>query len=410
MNALARIARRRDEAGRASMWGPRQQPDHVVTTGRGRRVRRDGRWLLDFASCDYLGLARDPRLAEAVRQDASRGASLGLPRAIGVDPLIPLLEAEIARLVVQEMALVFPSTVHAASDVLRLLAGPGGLFLIDERAYPISWAAARVAGRGTRLASFPHNDDRALGRLMVRFAATPDKVVVCDGVYVGGEVARLDRFVALASRYDAVVYADDAHGVGVLGARRGGDQPLGVGGAGAPAYAGVPPGNLVHVGGLSKAFGVPIAFVAGPAPFIRLLRASAASYVHSSQPATPLLAAALAALCIHAREGHARRRNLVVLIDRFRAGVASLDSARPGPGRLPIQSLIFPSPELAGTLAASLRRRGIWALPQPAPGKGGAVRFVFSAAHQPADIDEALEAIAATLRRTDVTPFLARVS
>jgi 8-amino-7-oxononanoate synthase len=96
--------------------------------------------------------------------------SLGLPRALGSDPLIDQIETRIARLVGQERALVFPATLHAASDVLPLLAGPRGVIFIDERAYPISLAACQTAQRsGAKLHVFTHNDPRALQRLLTAF-------------------------------------------------------------------------------------------------------------------------------------------------------------------------------------------------------------------------------------------------
>jgi 7-keto-8-aminopelargonate synthetase-like enzyme len=113
-------------------------------------------------------------------------------------------------------------------------------------------------------------------------------VIVCDGVYVSGGIARLDSFVRLAQEHDAVVYVDDAHGIGVLGSRPGA-LPLGHGGAGSPAFCGVRAGNHVHVGGLSKAFGVPVAFVAGPERFTDHLRLTASASMASAyrSPALP---------------------------------------------------------------------------------------------------------------------------
>jgi 7-keto-8-aminopelargonate synthetase-like enzyme len=125
-------------------------------------------------------------------------------------------------------------------------------------------------------------------RLLTAFIDVRDKVIVCDGVSVSGGIARLDSFVSLAQEHDAVVYVDDAHGIGVLGSRLGA-LPLGHGGAGSPAFCGVRAGNHVHVGGLSKAFGVPVAFVAGPERFTDYLRLTASASMASAyrSPASP---------------------------------------------------------------------------------------------------------------------------
>jgi 8-amino-7-oxononanoate synthase len=372
----------------------------TITRADGPRARVDGRWLLNFATSHYLGLGQDPRVTAAMAR-AAGGISLGMPPALGAVALTGRVETAIAALVGQERALVFPSTTHVALDVLPLLAGPSGVLFVDERAYPISLDAAHVAARGSdRLLRFPHNDAVALERLLRSHMTVRDNVIVCDGIYpLGGRVAALRAFAALAERYGAAVYVDDAHGVGVLGEEPSAMMPFGYGGGGTPRHLGVGPGSVVHVGGLAKAFGVPVAFVAGPERFIDHLRLTAGTFVHSSPPATPILAAALAALRVHDREGDDLRRHLVSLVRHFRNGLRRV-GLEPEPASLfPIQSLRLPSGAAATIAASSLRRQGIWPVLQLAPPEqpgGGAIRFVLTALHQAADIDEAVAAIART--------------
>jgi len=269
-----------------------------------------------------------------------------MPRLLATDRLTARLETEIANLVGQEGALVFPSTTHLALDVLPLLAGPNGVLFIDEWAYPISLQGAHVAVQhGARIHRFPHNDYQALARALQACASIPDKVIVCDGVYPArGQPAPLREIAGIARAFDAVVYVDDAHGIGVLGSSPTREMPYGRGGVGTPRHLNVAPGNVAHVGSLSKAFGVPVAFVAGPAGFINYLRAT----------------------------------------------------------RLfPIQTLRFVTPRHAEAAGRELRRMGVWAVLQfkpPDHPKGGVLRFVLSARHQEADIDEAIVAISHTLR------------
>ena len=156
--------------------------------------------------------------------------------------------------------------------------------------------AARQCARWRATDLIDQTIDRSDGRrissdgqwLLTAFTDVRDKVIVCDGVYISGGIARLDSFVSLAQEHDAVVYVDDAHGIGVLGSRPGA-LPLGHGGAGSPAFCGVRAGNHVHVGGLPKAFGVPVAFVGGPERFIDHLRLTASASMASAyrSPASP---------------------------------------------------------------------------------------------------------------------------
>jgi 8-amino-7-oxononanoate synthase len=373
----------------------------TISRADGPRVRVDGRWVLNFAASHYLGLGQDPRVTAAMAQAAAGGISLGMPRALGAAALTERVEAALAALVGQERALVFPSTTHVAHDVLPLLAGQSGMLFVDERAYPISLDGALVAARaGDRLVRFPHNDPVALERLLRPHMTEQDNVIVCDGIYpLGGRVAPLRAFVALAERYGAAVYVDDAHGIGILGEEPSAMMPFGYGGGGTPRQLQVEKGSIVHVGGLGKAFGVPVAFVAGPERFIDHLRLTAGTFVHSSPPATPILAAALAALQVHDREGDDLRRHLASLVRRFRNGLRHV-GLEPEPASLfPIQSLNLPSGAMATVAAATLRRQGIWPVLQLAPPEqpaAGAIRFVLTALHQVADVDEAVAAIART--------------
>lgn len=369
----------------------------------GPRVRIDGRWVLNFAACNYLGLNDDPRVRAAVSHPIPNAISLGMPRLLGTTELTDRLERAIAALTGQEAALVFTSTNHASRDGLGMLAGKTGHFLIDGGAYPISVDAAFAAARGeSRVHRFTHNDPDDLERLLRRYPGHRNHVIICDGVYPGkGTFAPLPAFLELAECYGASLYIDDAHGIGVLGRNPTRAQPLGIGGSGTPSRFGLGTGSYLHIGGLSKAFGIPIAFAAGPNALIDRLRSTAPSFVHNSPPAIPLLAAALAALDIHQREGDDRRSQLIAAVRRFRAGLRHWD-LRPEPHScFPIQGLRLPTVAQARAMTTALRRRSIWTLLQhgsPDAPQAGAVRFVFSAAHRPNDIDEAVEQIAKVSR------------
>ncbi|MDQ3654919.1 MAG: pyridoxal phosphate-dependent aminotransferase family protein [Chloroflexota bacterium] len=369
----------------------------------GPRVLVNGRWVLNFTASNYLGFGQDSRVAAAMAQTARDCISLGMPRALGSAALTTRVETAIAGLVGQEHALVFPSTNHVAHDVLALLAGESGLVFVDRHAYPISLdAALATTGGGERLLRFPHNDAKGLERLLQAHASVPEKVIVCDGIYpIDGQMAKLREFAMLAERYGAAIYVDDAHGVGMLGDWPSAAMPFGYGGGGTPHRLGLEQGSVVHVGGLSKALGVPVAFVAGPWRFIEYLRLTAGAFVHSSPPATPILAAALAALRVHDQEGDDRRRRLVSLVRRFRGGLTCAGLVPEPASLFPVQSLCLPSAEAATSAAIALRRRGIWPLLQLAPPdqpSGGALRFVLIAVHEPGDIDEAVGAIAQVWR------------
>jgi 7-keto-8-aminopelargonate synthetase-like enzyme len=382
---MARLARRLEKAGLVG-----QRVDAV----RGRHVLVGGRWLINFASSDYLGLAGHPAVRRAAAEGARRwGISLSQPRFWATAGLTAALERELARLVGSEQALVFASTMQLAQDVLPALAGPRGSILIDERAYPISRRAAEMAAlSGATVGLFCHNDPSDLARALGRRRGPGDQVIVCDGLYMAAaETAALDAFASLAERYDATIYLDDAQGLGLLGREPSAAMPYGWGGAGTPAYCSVRSGRLVYASTLAKALGAPLAFVAGPAGFIDYLRSAAFSHVHSSPPALPVVAAALAAVRLHAGQGDQLRRRLLHRVQLYQAATGQNEPA----SCLPLQSVYFDTPRQALAAGARLRREGIWPIvelwPEERPA-GGAVRFLFTATHTAADVERLVEA------------------
>ena len=66
--------------------------------------------------------------------------------------------------------------------------------------------------------TFKHSD---MGHLEEKLAEHQDKrfrMVVTDGVFsMDGDLAQLDEIVALAEKYDAMVFVDDSHATGFIG-------------------------------------------------------------------------------------------------------------------------------------------------------------------------------------------------
>jgi 7-keto-8-aminopelargonate synthetase-like enzyme len=256
--------------------------------------------------------------------------------------------------------------------------------------------------------AFPHNDLHALTRELQQLPPSDKKVIVCDGVYADdGWPAPLRQMAEIARSYNAAIYVDDAHALGLLGAAPTLVMPYGFGGAGTPAHAGAPPGAIAHVGSLSKAFGVPVAFASGPHALVARLRHTAQSQIHASPPAIPMVASALAALQLNALSGNALRRRLLSRVRHFRRGVAALPLLEVDRGPrvtgnpdFPIQTLRFATGPAAAAFAARVRRTGIWPVLQISSRDepfASTVRFVVTARHTLASIDAALKAISAAL-------------
>lgn len=402
-NGLEHLVRRRDHTNKQlfNLFEHAGLVDQILPNS------STGKQTANFVDSDYLGLSKHPQVVKYACMGARRlGISTGMPRLLGRDELSDILETELARFVGQEKAAIFSSTTHIAFDVLPLLAGNHGMIFMDDWAYPISLEGADVAVRqGAKMMRFSHNDPFALGKMLRSYERIRDKVIVCDGVYsAGGGRAALKEFSFLAEKYGAVIYLDDAHGFGILGTEPQKHPPYGLGGGGTSLFEGVPPGNLVYVASLSKALGVPLAFAAGPAKFVEYLIRISKSFVHSSQPALPIVAAALGALQVNKAEGDRLRKRLAQHVKQFIQRFHQIRIPIAENGCFPIQSIHFPLSNDAWQAGARLRRNGVWSLLQISPRDfptGGALRFVISAKHSEAEIQR-LHELSHLFRRSQI--------
>ena len=354
----------------------------VLDGAQGVRVNVDGRAYLSFSSNDYLGLANHPAIAEAARLAAERyGVGAGAAHLLtGHHRLHHELEVELAEFVGLPAALLFSTGYMASLGVLpALLDRHGEVF--EDKLNHASLVDAALLSRA-RLTRYPHGD---LAALEQRLAASTAKVklIATDTVFsMDGDLAPLAELLALARRYDAWLYLDDAHGFGVLGERGEGALALLAGALNAPHDA-----RLIYLATLGKAAGVAGAFVAGSAELIEWLVNKARTYVFTTaQP--PLLAAAVSAsLRVIAADGW-RRAHLRALSERLKAGLAGLPWPLM-PSDTPIQPLLVGGNAEALRLADGLRDQGILlpAIRPPTVPQGEArLRISLSAAHSLDDV------------------------
>lgn len=363
------------------------------------RVAVDGRAMLAFNSNDYLGLAADARVVEALREGASRyGAGSGGSHLIGghsrahaqleerlADFLSPHLEA--AR------ALYFSTGYLANLALLSALAGP-----VPDEAVIFSEAlnhASLIDGvRLSRAAVqvYPHGDTAALARMLATSTA-PTKLVVTDGVFsMNGDLAPLPDLLALCEQYGAWLVVDDAHGFGMLGPK----------GRGVLEHFALRSPHLVYMGTLGKAAGVGGAFVAAHETVIEWLVQRARPYIYTTAAAPALAHALLTSLELMAgEEGVSRRAHVQDLIAQLAAA-----PVQPGWKRLTsgtaIQPLVIGGNAEVLQVAAALFEQGLWvtAIRAPTVPAGTArLRITLSAAHTAQDVTQLVSALAALKER-----------
>jgi 8-amino-7-oxononanoate synthase len=226
---------------------------------------------------------------------------------------------------------------------------------------------------GAELRRFRHNNPGHLEEMLKKDSGLKGRpLVVTDTVFsMDGDRALLKDLASICSRYSALFLADEAHAVGVLGP----------GGRGLAAEAGLGEEEVIVMGTLGKAFGVSGAYLAGQKLLTSYLVNTCRSFIYSTAPPPPLLAAVSAALGI-IRGAEDLRRRLLDMADRLRTclGDLGLDTLCSSTQIVPA---VMGDVERAVKFAARLREERVFApaiRPPTVPEGTSRVRFSLTAA------------------------------
>lgn len=356
----------------------------VLETPQGVRLRVDGREYLSFCSNDYLGLAADPRVIQALCEGAQlHGAGAGASHLVsGHHRVHEELEHRLAGFVRLPRALLFSSGYLANLAVVTTLAGRSDEVFADKLNHA-SLNDAMVLSRA-RCTRYPHCNVAALAERLARSEAA-DKLVVTDAVFsMDGDIAPLKAILELCDRFDAALVVDDAHGLGVLGPE----------GRGVLAHFGLASPRIAYVGTLGKAAGVSGAFVAGGAELIEMLIQRSRSYIYTTASPPALACALMKSLELIEAESW-RRQRLDALAKKLARDLRPRrwQLAR---SRTPIQPLIIGGNREAVAASDALAREGILVpaiRPPTVPAATARLRISLSAAHTEEDVDRLVDAL-----------------
>lgn len=359
----------------------------TVTRRDGVRVEVGGRWLVEFCGNDYLGLAQQFEVVNALQDAAARhGAGAGASHLVsGHHAEHEALEREVADWLGYPRGLLFGSGFLANLAVQQALLSESGDVCVQDRLNHASLIdASRLAG--CRLRRYPHADAEGAIR-QLRLASDGAAMLATDGVFsMDGDVAPLRDLALVARAQKALLYVDDAHGVGVSGPE----------GRGSVAAAGLGVDEVpLQLATLGKALGGYGAVVVGDEALVRHLAETARPYIYTTA-LPPALAAAATVAVKHARRDQWRRDRLGELIARFRRG-AIRHGLAPMDSDSPIQPLLCGDDATALAMSAALERAGylVAAIRPPTVPEGKArLRVTLSAAHGPAQVDALVDALA----------------
>ena len=348
----------------------------------------EGQRLVDFCSNDYLGLARHPKIVATMCDTAVRtGVGSGAAHLVtGHGREHAALEEELAAFTGRKRALLFSTGYMANLAVICALADRGEVVLLDRLDHASLIDGALLSG--ARFSRYAHGDGAAAERALIEHKDEVS-VLATDGVFsMDGDIARLPSIARACLKKKAWLIVDDAHGIGVLGAR----------GRGTLEHYEMDSNEVpVLVGTLGKALGTFGAFVAGSNELIELLIQKARTYIYTTALPQPIAAATRTALKLVDEESW-RRERVLALTARFRAAARQLDLPL-GTSDTPIQPVILGTPEAALNAQKALWEAGFWVVairPPTVPAGSARLRITLSAAHTESEVDALVETLGRT--------------
>ena len=260
-----------------------------IDSHQGTEVMMSGKKVLMFGSNAYTGLTYDQRIIDASIEAIKKyGTGCAGSRLLnGTLDLHVQLEKELAAFLGKDDAMCFSTGFTVNEGVIPQLVGRGDYIICDDRDH-----ASIVDGRRLSFATqlkYKHNDMEALEKELKKCEPNAIKLIVVDGVFsMEGDLANLPEIIRLKKKYNACVYVDEAHGIGVFGKQ----------GRGVCDYFGVTEDVDLIMGTFSKSLASLGGFVAGEAPVINTLRHSARSYIFQASSTPAATAATIEALHI----------------------------------------------------------------------------------------------------------------
>ena len=352
----------------------------------GTTVILNGKKYLYFAGTSYFQLHSHPALIKAANEATQQyGIGTATTRAMtGSTPLLEKMELTLASFFSTEDAVYLPSGYLCSLAGLKALDELGRyhvIFLDDGSHYSLVEGAAAT---GKKVITFRNRDPEDLAAKLKKHLGNGERpLVASDGLFpVMGNLAPVRDYLRLAENYDGVLWIDDAHGVGILGAHgRGTCEALATS------------SSRIYLGAtLSKAFGAYGGIIAGDGEFIRKIRTGSV-FTGSSAPMNAAVAAGIKGLEL-VLENNKLRNDLWDISRYLREALQHMG--------IPVETLYIP--EVHGTVpifsfahkdAATmikihnyLMKQGIYTQYTSYRGAGsdGVLRVVVSSAHKKVEI------------------------
>jgi len=369
----------------------------------GAEVELGGKKVLMFASNNYLGLANHPEIIKVSRVALDTfGFGLSSVRFIsGTETIHKILEKKLAEFLNTEDSILYSTNFMAnlgffATITNEALGGDGkhiDAIYSDELNHASIIDAFKLCKKENVVKRiYPHGDLAALEQALEQDRNDPPaggyrfKIIVTDGVFsMEGYLANLPKLKELAEKYEALLFVDDAHAVGVLGKT----------GAGTPEHFNMQGKVDILSGTFGKALGGAVGgYIAGKKEIIELLRQKSRTYLFSNSVPPSVVMASIKALDL-IKEQPELLNKVKENSDYFRSEVKKL-GFNVLEGEHPIVPLMLRDAKLTQELSKELFKNGLYVMGLwfPVVPEGTArLRFQVSAAHTREQLDRALRVL-----------------
>jgi glycine C-acetyltransferase len=362
--------------------------ERVITSPQAAEITiAGGKKVLNFCANNYLGLSSHPKVVQAAKDAIdSHGFGMSSVRFIcGTQDIHKELEKKISEFLGTEDTILYAAAFDANGGVFEPLFGAEDAIISDALNHASIIDGVRLC-KAMRY-RYEHNNMEDLEKQLqdAVAAGAQQKIIVTDGVFsMDGTIAQLDRIVALAEKYEALVMTDECHSTGFMGKT----------GRGVHEHCGVMGKIDVITGTLGKALGgASGGFTSGRKEIVELLRQRSRPYLFSNTLAPSITGASIAVLDLLSETTELRDK-LEENTRYFREKITQA-GFEIKPGEHAIVPIMLYDAVLSQQMAEKLLAKGIYVIGfyYPVVPKGQArIRVQISAAHSREDLDQAIAA------------------
>jgi glycine C-acetyltransferase len=344
----------------------------------------DGQEFINLASNNYLGLAADKRVAQAIARAAEKyGASMcGTPIATGSMVILKRLEQRLARFVGLQDSIIFPSGYQANCALFLSLAQADDLIIIDHYAHASLVQGVRLAG--CKVKPFLHNNVIHLKKILEKTSEYKRVFVVTESVFsTEGSIAPFDEIVNLCTEFNVLPVIDDSHGIGVIGRS----------GRGILEEKNIENFDGIYTASLGKALANSGGIISGKKGLIEYLKYSCPGFIYSTALPPPVLAGIEAVLDIIDKEFPILSEKMW----RYKQMISEclIDSGfNLTEGQAPITSILIKDLEDCARIAKKIHANNILAtpfVPPSVPPNENKIRLIAGANLSDSTINKALD-------------------